>query len=274
MQSDDLKLTDGAAAGAWIKRRLEGEVGSVTDLVPKGFEAYGRVFHPASDAEGTPTRWAEIARRCGTVPHREMQWHAILGFADADELRGTYSRGNQDGPAWVGSDPPIGTMDIQTLDTLCDILAIHTADPARCFFGLCTIESWENSFSAGELQPLLELPCDRNHIVLTGPLSAVDQLRYDWSGSTQMTFVAEQDTDSPSGPDSSEFVQREAPNLIWPADHSWFVASEVDFDSTLIGGSARLVDAIVGSSRLEAWQVEPTDSLVDDADTVNRTSGD
>lgn len=61
--------------------------------------------------------------------------------------------------------------------------------------------------------------------------------------------------------DPSFFRRRHAPNLIWPADRSWLVASEVDFDSTLVGGNAELIDTIVESPKLEAWQVEPTDSL-------------
>jgi len=203
-----------------------------------------------------------------------MQWHAILGLRSVDELRGSYGSNDGSEVNWLGSDPPIGAMDIETLDALCEILTVHTADPTHCFFGLCTTESWEDSFLADELQPLLELPYDRNHIVLTGPLSAVDQLMYDWSGSVQITFGAKQAPDPPPRPNPSEFLQREAPNLIWPADHSWFVTSEVDFDSTLLGGSPTLVDAIVGSPRLEAWQVDPTDSLADSADTVNRVGDD
>lgn len=203
-----------------------------------------------------------------------MQWHAILGLRAADELRGSYSSNDGSEVNWMGSDPPIGAMDIDTLDALCDILIAHTTDPTHCFFGLCTTESWEDSFSADELQPLLELPHDRNHIVLTGPLSAIDQLMYDWSGSLEMTLVTKQDVDPPPKPNASELLQREAPNLIWPVDHSWFVTSEVDFDSTLVGGSTGLVDAIVESPRLEAWQVDPADSLADNADTVNRASDD
>ncbi len=198
-----------------------------------------------------------------------MQWHAILGLADADELEGSYSANVLNGAKWAGSDPPIGAMHVEALDALCEILAVHTADLTYCFFGLCTIQGWEESFSTDELRPLLELPSERDHIVLAGPLSAVDQIMYDWSGSLRMTLVAKQDIEPPPGPDPSEFLQREAPNLIWPTDHSWLVASEVDFDSTLVGGSIMLVEAIVESPKLEAWQVKPTDSLAADADKIN-----
>ena len=62
---------------------------------------------------------------------------------------------------------------------------------------------------------------------------------------------------------------RAAPHLIWPADRSWLVVTEVDFDSTLVGGSSELVEAIVASPDPEAWQVEPTTSLAEGADKVN-----
>ncbi len=271
MISNDLKVIDGAAAGAWIRPRLGGEFGAVTLQVPKGFGAYARVFHPALDRAGNSVRWVQVAKACGTTPHQEMQWHAILGLRNADEPRGSDRPKDGGRVKWAGSDPPIGAMDIETLDALCEVLAEHTADAAHCFFGLCTIRSWLDSFSAEKLPPLLELPYDRNHIVLTGPLSAVDQIKYDWSGldSIEMALVAEQGKEPPAEQDPSEFLLRDAPNLIWPTDGSWFVASEIDFDSTLVGGSAVLIDAIVESPKLEAWQVEPADSLADDADKVN-----
>lgn len=205
-----------------------------------------------------------------------MQWHAILGLSNADELRSSYRPGDGSGVNWAGSDPPIGPMDIDTLDALCEVLADHAADVTHCFFALCIIHGWLDSFSGETLPPLLELPYDRSHIVLAGPLSAVDQIMYDWSraDSIMMTQVARHGEVLAPERESSSFLQREAPNLIWPGDHSWFVASEVDFDSTLVGGSAVLINAIIESSKLEARRIRPTDSLADDADTVNAVSAD
>jgi hypothetical protein len=34
-----------------------------------------------------------------------------------------------------------------------------------------------------------------------------------------------------------------------------------DFDSTLIGGSIDLVEALLGSADLDSWALSPTDSL-------------
>jgi hypothetical protein len=268
-------LVDGVSAGAWIKPRLGGEFGAVTLEVPQGFEAYARVFHPASDAEFNPVRWEDVATACGTTVHREMQWHAIVGLPAPENYRNS---------KWPGQEPAIGSMDIDDLDALCEILAVHTSDPKHVFFGLCTIELWEESFTQEELNKnrLLRLPWGRDHIVLAGPLSAVAHLVNDGAanpGPSRVTLKlaarapSKRDEVSESASDSMEgWEGRDAPNLIWPSDHSWLVASEVDFDSTLVGGSAKLIAAIVESDRLEAWQVEPTDSLAADADKVNRVA--
>jgi hypothetical protein len=274
MQSNNLAVIDGATAGAWIKPRLQGDFGAVTLQVPKGFEAYARVFHPAFDRQRQPVRWAQVAKVCGTTPHREMQWHSILGLHNADELRGSYYPNDGSGVKWMGSDPPVGAMDIETLDALCEVLTSHSVDDTDTFFGLCTIHGWLDSFSAETLPPLLELPYDRNHIVLAGPLSAVDQIVDDCSTATsiQIELTGKHDQGLAGPLDPSHLLQRKAPSLIWSADESWFVVTDVDFDSTLVGGSATLIDAIIKSSNLEAWHVLPTDSLADDADKVNGSS--
>lgn len=199
-----------------------------------------------------------------------MQWHAILGLADADELRGPYSPYEPTKAKWIGSDPPTGTMDLGTLDALCEILATHTPDSTDCFFGLSTILGWLDSFSAAEMQPLLTLPDGRDYVMLDGPLSAIDQIAYHWSEQSSVRAVLIPEGEAPpSDSEPPNLVQREAPSLIWPSNRSWFVITEVDFDSTLIGGDSKTINAIVGSSKLEAWQVQPTDSLTAEADSIN-----
>jgi hypothetical protein len=59
---------------------------------------------------------------------------------------------------------------------------------------------------------------------------------------------------------------------MWPGDRAWFVASEIDFDSTLVGGSAGLIEAILETPELDAWPLGPDDSLTYDADRINPTS--
>ena len=59
------------------------------------------------------------------------------------------------------------------------------------------------------------------------------------------------------------------PNMIWPHDRAWFLASEIDFDSTLVGGSEELVEAVLAAPPFEAFPIGPLDLLTWDADEVN-----
>jgi len=50
------------------------------------------------------------------------------------------------------------------------------------------------------------------------------------------------------------------------------VGSEIDFDSTLVGGSERLVEQIVTDPHLEAFRVSHRGNLTHLGDTVNPRS--
>jgi len=54
-----------------------------------------------------------------------------------------------------------------------------------------------------------------------------------------------------------------------PLGRPRLVLSGTDFDSTLIGGSSDLMDAILDAPGLDAWRVSPADSLAADADRIN-----
>ncbi len=266
MPLGELTVTDGPPAGSWIEPLLGGEFGAVTLQVPAAYEAYVRICHPAHDTAGRPVTWALVAEACGRAPHAVMQWHAIVGSPDSLNFKGSL---------WHGSPPDRGNLAPEQLETLCRALAAHTSDPAHCFFGLWAGWGWvtqgsdvfflrrpgsppgpasehrPSPLSAQELsRPRLELP-HREYLILTGPLRAAAQL-----GNHQ----------GPGGCDP------QSPNLMWPSDRAWFVASEIDFDSTLLGGTRKLCQAVLDEPGLDAWPVEPHDSLAYDADKINRTA--
>jgi hypothetical protein len=54
----------------------------------------------------------------------------------------------------------------------------------------------------------------------------------------------------------------------WPEDRAWFVATEIDFDSTLVG-CRRLCGAALLGSDLEVIEVSAETRLDVDGDTVN-----
>jgi hypothetical protein len=254
---------DGAAAGAWIEPRLDGWGGKVKQQIPRIYDAYVRIFHPASDPSGNAVTWGEVAAALGSTAHREMQWHAIVG---------SYDYSNFEGSKWSGGNPSISELDQEPLAALCAILGRHTSGPERCCFGISTIHGGVDEEFREE--PLLRLP-NRDFAVLVGPLSAVDQIGISDTHASTISFsalVPIEDGPPPDpdpDPDPGPSTWRMAPSLIWPDDRAWYVASEYDFDSTLVGGSRELIDAILDSPDLEAWEVDPEVSLQADADQVN-----
>lgn len=246
-----------ADAAGWIAPRLTGRFGAVTRTVPSGFEAYARIFHPADPGGPQPWRWADVATANNRTMHAVAQWSAIS----------TTESGNA---ALAGvEDPPLGDLEPSTLRALVDALQPHTP-VTDCWFA--TWQGWGDfyggtlvtaSLGGGLDEPIrrapAELPLDvahaatfttpgRDYFLFAGPLADVTRF-----GSWH----------------TADWFRPRSPNLFWPDDRSWCVASEIDFDSTLVGGSAALIADIAASEELEAWPIGPDDSLAWDADWVN-----
>jgi hypothetical protein len=95
--------------------------------------------------------------------------------------------------------------------------------------------------------PWVRLP-GRDYLLFAGPLPAVPAA--DWT-------------------DPLGVSPPQAPNLFWPEDHAWCVASEIDLFCTLVAGPEALAEALLGDPRLEAWRVHPTDPIAFDSDQIN-----
>ena len=59
---------------------------------------------------------------------------------------------------------------------------------------------------------------------------------------------------------------QQTPNLWWPDDRTWCVASDIDLASTYVGGPRPLLDRLLNDARFEALAVQPTDVLAAAAD--------
>ena len=266
MLGNDLTAIDGTEAGAWIESRLAGEFGAVSQHVPPVFDAYARIFHRVGDSKGKNVTWNDVAKCLGRTAHPEMQWHQLVGSSDPDNFAGS---------KWTGSGPRMGELEIEELDRLCRVLFEHTADSESCFFGLCVIHGWvEDALSSKERRkPQLRLPLGRDHVIFSGPLSAVDQIGDANVNRPGLLEFGVDSTQATRQSSSTDHFWRKAPHLIWPMDRSWLVVSEVDFDSTLVGGTARLVKALVADPGLETYEVEPNTSLTAFSDQINTVRG-
>lgn len=247
-----------ASAANWIEGCLKGPTGEVTRFVPAIFQDYARIFHPASTPEGYPRKWEEVARELGRTMHPLVQWHSLVGLTSPFELPSS---------EWPGS-PEVGLLPPETLRPLCGLLPRHTDTPEQCFFGFLTGQTTTSTVSSqaastGERngiwvedkeeedvsRPEFSLPPDagRDYVLWVGPVRAA-------------VAVVELDSLSPV-----------SPNLFWPSDRAWFLNTDVDLDSTLIGGSRLLIDELLTADDLEVRRLGPRDSVAFDADRLNKS---
>jgi hypothetical protein len=215
-----------ARAAQWVVDRVRGFGGSVLSLVPAGFAAYVRVFHPAyrgPQPDPIPVSWAHIAAANRRRAHGGMQLGAITGS----------ERHEGEGQPGVFDDPPAtGTLPPEVLGPLASALTACTTTPERCWFAV-----WEGyaGLSAGvRAAPTFTLP-GRTHHLLTGPVAAVGDLARAVTGEGWF----------------------QSPSLWWPEDRAWCVATDVDLKSTYIGGSVSAVRHVEALPGVEAWEVAP-----------------
>jgi hypothetical protein len=233
-------LTD-VSHGHWLQERLwtwgpgsDRKGLAVGCLVPERFERYARVLHPAwrqTKAGFEPVRWSEIASWTGRSVHPLMQFHRIANLPAFPGHRF---------PSW-GNVPAEGELPVAEGDRLIAILRAHTTTPDRCYLAL-----WEG-YGVSELnalagRPRLMLP-HRAYFLFSGPIDAVTSLSL------------------------GDF--QHPPNLWWPEDHAWCVATEIDLSETYVAAAEGCANQVVADPGLEAHLV-PIDGRVDvDGDVVN-----
>jgi hypothetical protein len=230
----DYESAPDAAPAAWVVEGLRGFAESVLSLVPAGFEAYARIFHPAWTYEPeAPVRWRDIAQANGRTAHRMMQWPSITGSYRFYQ--------NQSQPGVWDHEPEEGSLPETLVPVLTSVLTGYTAAQGRCWFAVW--DGWGALEPGVREAPVFEIPHRRLHL-LTGPITAVRR--------------------SVGTPDWWQ-----SPTLWWPDDRAWCVETEVDLESTYVGGTRACIAELVGRPDLEAVTVQPADGVTWASDEVN-----
>jgi hypothetical protein len=230
-----------ARPAEWVLAGLRGFAQSVLSLVPAGFARYVRLFHPAyrTVGEGSarrllPVRWSEIAAENGSRAHAGMQLAALTGSHASREAGQT---GVFDVPPADGSLPPAAAAAVAR------VLARHTRTPKRVWFAV-----WEGF---GDLPnevrraPAFTAP-HRVYHLLSGPIDALTEGAY-------------------------ESAHRQSPNLCWPEDRAWCLATEIDLNTTYLGCDAVCAEEIVAVPDLEAVLIDPATGIDFASDALNPT---
>ncbi|OJV81174.1 MAG: hypothetical protein BGO37_17060 [Cellulomonas sp. 73-92] len=287
--------------GGWVADRLGPFGGWVGSVVPRGFDAYARVLHRARGRGNEPVRWVEVAASVGTVVHPTAQWWKVArrpdmgrhqgGWPGADPVPGELDPGQLaalvavlrgfTGPDavtaafWEGSGwqtsvlltarhdgdagVPLG-MRLRRSGTGVGA-RLRRRGAARTSRGPAVLgdPTPDPDVLVGPMLdpgvlggPMLELP-GRHHMLFAGSLDDVGALAEGAARADVRPFRPGTRT----------------PSLLWPDDRSWCVATEVDLDSTLVGGPRRLIDTVLADETLEALEVSESDSLMVDGDQVN-----
>jgi hypothetical protein len=237
MTTTQLEVPDDAQAAGWLTDRLDDFARSVCSVVPAGFRAYVRIFHPAarfaSDGSESTVRWEAIAAASGKQVHAAMQLPALTGIdMHAEELPGVFD-----------SAPEIGTLPPSVAAPLVSTLSRHTATPERCWFALW--DGYGGTPRRVRQAPTFHLPF-RDYYLLTGPI--------EWA-----TL------------DVLDGWQQSA-NLWWPDDHAWCVATEIDFNTSYVGCGEACRDEILTLTDVEAKTIEPSSGITLASDTVNTST--
>ena len=266
----------------WLVERLIDFAVSVLSVVPSGFEAYARVFHPAEKVTYTsldraewqiePICWTEVAELTGRTAHQTMQWASLNSensFIDDESALKV-------GDVWVRG-PEVGNLPIGIAQTLWPIFEQHTKTPSECFFAI-----WEGFGGMPRFlheAPAFEIPARRFYL-FEASAQTIEQSLYTGAGYDDMdggfmVMISEGETTTPSPEEIKEALRAssepempiayQSANLWWPEDRAWCVHTEIDLNTTYVAGSQGLIDAILASEKLEAYQLEPTDELVNDA---------
>ncbi|WP_243075911.1 hypothetical protein [Microbacterium sp. SS28] len=332
-----MEWTADVAFGEWIRARVDDPWrATMHDVVPRGFEAYARIFHAADrdrpvgrawpplpygahqdewdafqaaapDIESERISWAESATAFGTTMHALAQWdHLVERFREVEG-----EDGPRDAAGWRYGRPMWGQLAPDALAIVAGILAEHTTapddayaavwegwgglvggmghGPSRVLFTLSSGDTpagdapqhedflarsaqdqlnnafrkptWQPGILSDDISrgPRLELP-GRAHVVFRG--SVREFADPEWEHRMPWADHA--------GEEFERAATAESPSLLWPADHAWVLVSEVDYDSTIVGGSPAAIRALCADPRLEALPIPAGAYLTWDADEVNR----
>ena len=219
----DFQHSDAVAEAAWLEPRLSSfDSGEVRSVVPDGFESYARLLHPLHPPVDS---------------QRPVRWREVAAWSGIEITSGVQFPDlafPEHEPAgaepWPGHVPQVGSLHPADAQALAAVLARHTSTPGRCWF--CLWEGW--GALALPASRRVEFPA-RSYVLFTGPLSAV------------LSLITAHDGYSP--------------NLWWPDDRAWCVATEIDLPWTYVGGSDALVGDVLADAILETQPASPSDDL-------------
>lgn len=255
-----LRVEFDVSVGHWLQEVLHLDA-TITVAMPPIFDAYARIRHPSRLEVPAPPGaqlHGEVVGGGCLHPHVGDIPLTMLGQV-VDLLLAEHGDAEVLAAVWEGSG-----LDVSSSSAVFfwddDLPPAENERMAR------QLNEQEQRESAQAIDPMvrramaqgavLGLPGEgggRGHVLLRGRLRSladpawVETARLGWR------------------PTGRGFVR--TPNALWPAQPpaapAWFVATELDSDVTLVGGTTSLIGRILADGRFEAERVTPSTSLFD-----------
>lgn len=238
-------------SGDWLVARVQGFALNVGSIVPHGFEAYARVFHPIFE-DGQPPRWRDLAASNDRLVHAEMQWHHI------SRPRGECHEDYDTLPPVI-----VGSLPRRELQLLTDVLARHTDGSTPCWFAV-----WEGfgQINGGVVRMWpVDGRTETENVPPIAPREVLDGPRMELPNRAYVLLCGEL-TDAPH---LFDLLGAQSPNLWWPEDRSWCVATDIDSGWTYVAGSEALINDVIGCPDLESLRARMDDGVKYDSDVLN-----
>lgn len=245
----NLTPTQDCTHAQWLVDAMQDREG-VAKVVPTGYDAYIRIHHPLSDGR----TWAEVAPtylRRGTTRYE---------FPFPEPLTSV-----------------VGDLNPGTVDRFTPVLAAATATPESCHYGLWggwgELHAQSNSavyFRAasswlGQVRNRRAVRRLRRRAIRTAQpvYDFVDSCPIQpwWGGRDTLLFDGRVDDVRFIGslsPFDDELCRR-SPQWWWPHDRAWFLANEIDYPWTYLGGSVDLIERARILDGIEAVVVNTDD---------------
>jgi hypothetical protein len=159
-------------AADWIAERVNPFGTDVGSVIPVGFEAYARIFHPVLLPDGQHERWRDIAERNGRTVHPEMQFHLI-----------DTPRGEAPPAGYSGAGPSCGRLPLETRRALVERLQSITGPQDDVW--LCAWEGY-GDIDDQDVEARVELPA-RSYLLARGSLAtALESAQEQWDQSANL----------------------------------------------------------------------------------------
>ena len=234
---DGVEFSEDVSEARWVEESFSA-FGTLRSLLPDGFAAYARIFHPAylNKDEERPIRWSTVASWTGRTVHPLMQFERIAGLSE--DPHDMYKD-----PPW-GSLPKHGSIPERECRTLVEVLRCFTSTPDSCYF--CLWEGFGNiDTRLYKASSRVRAP-GRDYLLFRGPIDAI------------MAFITR------DGP-----FWGHSPSIWWPEDRAWCVARDIDLFDTYVGGSRECIEAVLSNPDLEALPTTIDARLGLHGDTIN-----